>query len=305
MKGALVAVTLVLLSLACARFQEGPVEIPEPDLRFVEIDGWRIRVETHGDQGSPVVLIHGYGASLSEWRPILPRLCAAHRCVLLDLPGFGWSDKYAGRYRPADLAAVVGRVMDALGVPTAHVVAHSWGSSVALALALDEPRRVRSLCLTGAWVFHDQLNTFFRWARVRGIGEALFTLFYDEQPELRLRMGFAHPEAHVTDEKVARVARILDLPGFKRAALQAARDQNLEDLEGRYPEVDREVLLLWGDQDRVSLPFYGWRLHGVLPGSRMVLLPDAGHSPQIEVPELWAREVVDFLARLDRGEVME
>ncbi len=291
---------IAVIAIGCARFQEGPVEIPEPDLNFVEIDGWRIRVESHGERGSPVVLIHGYGASLSDWREVIPSLCETHRCLLLDLPGFGWSDKYAGRYRPADLAAVVGRVMDAHGFPSAHVVAHSWGSSVALALALDQPGRVRSLALTGAWVYDDQLNTFFHWARVPGIGEVLFTLFYDEQPELRYRMGFARPADHVTDEKIARIERVLDLPGFKRAALQAARDQELDALETRYPRVSQEVLLLWGDQDQVSLPFYGWRLHGDLPRSRMVLLPGAGHMPQIEAAVAWSREVLGFIGALDR-----
>ncbi len=290
-------VAAVLLLSACAQFQKGPVEIPDEGVQFLDIDGWRIRFETHGELGQPLVFLHGYGSSLSDWRGIIPSVCETNRCLLLDLPGFGWSDKLKGRYRPADLAVVVAKAMDEVGMQRAHIVAHSWGSAVALSLALGQPKRVLSLCLTGAWVYYDQLTSFFLWARAPGLGEALFTLFYDEQPELRYRAVFHKPDQHVKDEKIDRIRDVLDMPGFKRAALQAARDQNLETLETRYSSVHQETLLIWGREDKVSLPFYGHRLHGDLPYSRLELLPGTGHAPQIEAPRAWARLLLDHLQR--------
>ena len=58
-----------------------------------------------------------------------------------------------------------------LGVEDAAVVAHSWGSSVALELALQAPGRVRGLALYDAWVYEEQLPAFFLWARAPGVGE--------------------------------------------------------------------------------------------------------------------------------------
>lgn len=285
---------------ACAQFQKGPFEVPDKDVQFVDVEGWRIRVQRVGTRGSPVVLIHGFGSSLSDWKEVAPRLCADHQCLMLDLPGFGWSDKYEGVYTPARLASFVLRTMDAVGFRTAHVVAHSWGSSVALALALEHPERVDSLTLTGAWVYYDQLTSFFLWARIPGLGEGLFTLFFDEQAELRYRMVYSNPHRFTDYERVERIRRVLKLPGFKRAALQAARDQNLEELEKDYGLVGQDTLLIWGEDDHVSFPFYGRRLLGDLPRAQLVVIPGSGHAPQVESAEIWGRTVLDFLAGLDR-----
>lgn len=298
-QGAVLLVAALAVA-ACAQYQNAPMEVPEKDVRFVDVDGWRIRVERWGEKGSPVVLIHGYGSSLSDWKEAAPLLCADHQCLALDLPGFGWSDKYKGSYSPAHLASVVAKTMDRVGFERAHVIAHSWGSSVALALALGYPDRVESLTLTGAWVYFDQLTSFFLWARVPGLGEALFSLFFDEQPELRYRMVFSNPDRFVNYDKLDRIKKVMKLPGFKRAALQAARDQNLEDLEKDYGLVGQETLLIWGEDDVVSFPFYGRRLLGDLPHARLVILPGCGHAPQIESAEIWGRTVLEFLESQDR-----
>jgi pimeloyl-ACP methyl ester carboxylesterase len=294
------AALVVLGAVGCAQFQQGPFDVPEEGVSHVEVDGFRIRYETVGAAGSPVVLLHGYGASLSDWERVAPELCARHRCLLLDLPGFGWSDKYEGDYSPRRLARFVAALMDHFGFAAAHVVAHSWGSSVALALALEAPARVTSLTLTGAWVYYAQLNSFLLWARVPALGEALYTLFFDEQPEIRYRMVFYDPEPFVEDAKIARIKRVLQLPGFKRAALQAARDQDLETLEPHYHTVTQPALLVWGAEDRVARPFFGERLVTDLPNAALKVIPHSGHAPQLETPAAWLGHVAPFLAREDR-----
>lgn len=285
---------LVLLT-GCATFQTGELKVPPlPGLRFVQVGDWRIRVDEMG-AGEPLVLIHGYSSTLEEWRPALPYLCQNRHCILLDLPGFGLSDKREGDYSPAKMAEFTVAVLDALNVESADVVAHSWGCSVALAMALHYPHKVRDLVLTGAWVYSEQIPTFLLWAKVPVLGEMLFTAFFDQQPEMRYQEVFVEPDKHVKVEDIALMKQFLGSPGAIRAALQAARDQRFEEQENLYKEVRHRSLLLFCEQDKVALPFYGRRLAADMPNSQLQFLTRCGHVPQVEQPERYAAAVLQFL----------
>jgi pimeloyl-ACP methyl ester carboxylesterase len=168
---------------------------------------------------------------------------------------------------------------------------------VALSLAHAYPEKVGRLVLVGAWVYYDQLPSFILWSRVPVLGEALFTLFFAEQPEMRYKQVYFAADEHVKEEEIEVMERGLEWPGVKRAALQAARDQRLEELEPFYPEVTHETLLVWGEEDRVSFPFYARRLASDLPHARLVFVPHCGHVPFVESPSLFADLVLEFLGQ--------
>ncbi len=295
------ALGAVVLLGSCATFQTGELKVPPlPGLRFVQVGDWRIRVDEMGS-GEPLVLIHGYSSTLEEWRPALPYLCQNRRCILLDLPGFGLSDKRDGDYSPAKMAEFTVAVMDAMGVQSDDVLAHSWGCSVALAMALRYPHKVNDLVLTGAWVYTDQIPTFLLWAKVPLLGEMLFTAFFDQQPEMRYQEVFNEPDKHVKVEDIALMKMFLGSPGAIRAALQAARDQRFEEQETLYKEVTNRSLLLFCEQDRVALPFYGRRLAAEMPNSHLQFLTRCGHVPQVEQPEKYGAVVLEFLDGVQGG----
>src|SRR5262249_56308557 len=102
------------------------------------------------------------------------------------------------------------------------IVAHSWGSSVALAMAVSHPERVRRVALYDAYVYDDQVPSFFRWAELPGIGGALFGLFYDERIEDRAPLAY-YDERWVTQARVDRVEADMARPGTAAAALAVAR----------------------------------------------------------------------------------
>ena len=80
----------------------------------------------------------------------------------------GWTDRPEGDYSPEAQAKLVLRLLDQRGVSRTAIVAHSWGSSVALAASMQAPERVTKLALYDAWVYEEQLPTFFHWARAEG-----------------------------------------------------------------------------------------------------------------------------------------
>jgi pimeloyl-ACP methyl ester carboxylesterase len=183
-----------LLLAGCLEFHAGPMPGEPRTARFASVGGARLRYVDKGE-GPPVVLIHGFASSLDTWNLVLPELAKTHRVIALDLKGFGWSDRPEGDYSPAAEAALTLKLLDQLGVKRAAFVAHSWGSSVTLALALAAPERVSRIALYDAWVYEEQLPTTFLVARADGLGELLFSLFYDQRPDERLALAFYNKDS--------------------------------------------------------------------------------------------------------------
>jgi pimeloyl-ACP methyl ester carboxylesterase len=324
-------VLLLPVLVGCLSFHKGPMPGEPRDARFMEVDGVRVRFVDTADPAAErvavkpvekaepasdedeepapvleklgrapaaekptVVLIHGFASAIEAWAPVVPVLAKTHRIVALDLKGFGWTDRPEGDYSPEAQARLVLKLLDLRGVRKAALVAHSWGSSVALAMALAAPERVTKLALYDAWVYEEQLPTFFHWARAEGVGEMLFGLYYKQRADERLALAF-FDKKYVTEQLVEDVEAALDRPGTVAAALAAVRGQRFERIQAKYRTVDKPTLLLWGREDIVTPLKYGERLVSELPNAKLIVYPRCGHFPMIEAREASNRDLVAFL----------
>ncbi|MFO0585944.1 MAG: alpha/beta hydrolase [Polyangiaceae bacterium] len=277
----------------CLSYYQGPMPGEPKDATYIEVEGTRVRYRDTGE-GPPVIMIHGFASSLETWDLVQPIIAKNHRVISLDLKGFGWTDRPEGDYSPWAEAKIVRAVMDRRGVERAAIVAHSWGSSVALALALGAPERVTKIALYDAWVYEDQIPTFFRLARRQGLGEFLFGVYYKERPDERLSLAFYDPT--VVNEKLAEdIERAVERPGTVAAALAAVRGQTFSEVEKRYRTITKPTLLLWGREDVVTTIDFAERLSKEMPNSRLVVYPKCGHFPMLEAMLASTRELAKFL----------
>lgn len=293
----LLAIMLASLTTGCVSFHRGPMAGEPKDATFATLEGARVHYVDRGDKGSnktPVVLIHGFASSLRAWATVMPALEKDRRVIALDLKGFGWTDRPAGDYSPAAQARIVLGLMDELGVEKAQIVAHSWGSSVALALTLAAPRRIERIALYDAWVYEEQLPSTFLWARAGGVGEAIFAMFYKERPDEKIALAF-HDKRFVTQALVDEVRSQLDRPGTTAAALAAVRGQRFFEVQKKYRTIQQPVLLLWGREDRVTTLEVGERLSQELPNARLTVYPQCGHFPMLEALAPSNRDLMTFL----------
>jgi pimeloyl-ACP methyl ester carboxylesterase len=288
---ALGAGLLGLLAVSCVAFQSAPYDLGAR--KALTLGEARLRYEDQGT-GSPVLLVHGFGSTLETWARTVPALEAEHRCIRVDLRGFGRSSKYAGDYSLSALAGDLAGLLDALGVERADVVAHSYGSSVALTLAREHPGRVGRVVLTDAFVYADQMPWYFAWARTPGVGELLFGLFYTQQLDWRIPLGFYDPGL-ATHDMVGKAREVLSLPGTRAAALAVVRGMGLEVAERGWAELDHPTLLVWGREDEVTPLAWGERLSRHLPRARLEVIPWAGHFPMLEAPETYNELLRAFL----------
>lgn len=294
---ALAAVIAVLVLAGCPQFHPGKLPGAPATATFAEVDGVFVHYEELG-RGPAVVLIHGFAGSLEHWAGVMPKLAAAgHRVIALDLKGFGWTSRPAGDYSPAAQAQLVWRVLDKLDVRDVAIVGHSYGASVALAMAVAQPGRTRRVALYSAYVYDEQVPSFFRWAQVSdALGEALFALYYDERVEDRAPLAY-HDERWVTQARVERAEAELARPGTTAAALATVRGHHFAALHEALLGFDRPVLLLWGAQDLVTPVSFGHRLAAELPNAEIEVYERCGHVPMVEAHYPSTRDLVAFLAK--------
>jgi len=279
----------------CVAFHAGAMPGEPRDATYAEIRDVRMRYRDEGPPDAPaIVMIHGFASSLETWLAVTPSLRDRYRVLSLDLKGFGWTDRPEGDYSPEAQAQLVYALMDERGIDRAAIVAHSYGSSVALQMALLRPERVTRIALYDAWVYSSQLPVFFHLARAEGVGEAMFATWYGERTEDRMALAF-YDQRYVTMQLIDDVERALQRPGTYAAALESVRAMHYERVEGHYREVEQPVLLQWGREDRVTPLSVGERLLRDLPDATLVEHPRCGHFPMIEAIDASNHRLTTFL----------
>jgi pimeloyl-ACP methyl ester carboxylesterase len=148
--GALALSALVNRHLAQKAVRDNP-----PQGQFLEINGVRLHYIERG-AGEPLVLLHGNGSMIQDFESsgLVDLAAKNHRVIVFDRPGFGHSERPRNViWTPAAQAELINNALQRLGVSQALVLGHSWGASVALALALKHPELVRGLVLASGYYY--------------------------------------------------------------------------------------------------------------------------------------------------------
>ena len=255
----------------------------------IDVDGISVFIRRRGGEGTPVVFVHGNPTHSAEWTPFVERLDVPF--VACDLPGWGRSerpgyDRFDGGMH--GLASFVDRFLDALDVGAHRLVVHDWGA-VALIGAQRRPDRVRRLVVVNA----VPLLPGYRWHwvarmwRRRGVGEAFNATSTRFATVLLLRQARADRRP-MPDEFVDMIWSRFDR-GTRRAILElyrSAPEDELATAGSRLGEIGCPALVVWGARDPYIPLEFGHAYADRLPGAELVELPDAGHWPWIERPDV-------------------
>ncbi|MGI9383243.1 MAG: alpha/beta fold hydrolase [Methyloligellaceae bacterium] len=256
-------------------------------------------------RGSPVVLIHGFGANSYTWRHLAPILASNHRVYALDLKGYGKSDKPLDEnYSLQDQAALVGDFIRKRRLQNVTLVGHSFGGGIALMLALDKTpgirNRVKRLVLIDTIAYPQKIPIFFGILRTPVVGQVSQTVVPPElQARAALRIAYLD-DSKITNRDVAAYAEPLYSDGAKHALIQTAKQivpDNLGALSEGYKNLGLPTLILWCPHDKIVPIAIGRRLHSDLPNSTFRVIRGCGHIPHEERPLATAREIQEFLNR--------
>lgn len=274
--------------------------------------GHRIFVVDHGPtnpdggDGVPVLVLHGFPTSSQDWHGIVDELDRRHRVVLLDLLGYGLSDKPDQRYSLFEQADLVEAVAADLGLDEVALITHDMGDSVGGellarslddALSFDVTRRV----LSNGSIYIDMAQLTD--------GQQLLLSLPDERLaeglgrdalEAALRGTFA-PGSDVPDQEIVVAAELIVRDGGDRLSPRLIRYvEERRQHEGRWTgAIERHpapLTIVWGDADPIAVWPMAERLHEARPEATLVRLRHVGHYPMLETPAAFTAAVQHALA---------
>lgn len=262
---------------------------------FLDVDGVRVHYLDRG-RGVPIVLLHGNAVRLQDFvaSGLVDRLAEHYRVVAFDRPGFGYSERPRDRlWTPGAQAALLHKALAQLGLEQPTVIGHSWGTLVALELALRENAAVQRLILVSGYYFPTARLDVALAAppAIPVLGDLMrYTV---SAVFARLLLGrtvkamFA-PQPVPPDFLPILVREMLVRPAQIRANAEDAAFMipAATGLSKRYRELTVPVTIFAGEADKIVKPdTHARRLHAELSNSELHILPGLGHMLHYAIPE--------------------
>jgi 2-hydroxy-6-oxonona-2,4-dienedioate hydrolase len=255
---------------------------------FIDAGGIRTRVLEAGT-GAPLLLLHGMGGHAEAYVRNLKGLSRRFRVIAYDMLGHGFSDKPDYPYTIDRYVAHLGHVMDALGIPDAHLSGESLGGWVTAWFAQQHPGRVRKILLNTPGNITNKPDVMQR------IKDITLQAVDRASPEtVRQRLEWLFHKDHralVTDDLIHTRYLIYTQPGFTQAirnvlVLQEAEvRQRFAWAEAWCSRIRCPSVILWTSDDPTGTMEEARLLVRWIPGARLHVIDHAGHWPQWESPK--------------------
>lgn len=254
--------------------------------------------------GAPVFFLHGGGPGCTAWSDfgvVAPLFAKNRRCVMPDLLQYGQSKKpiISGPMWTYHAHSMT-QLMDAMDMQQASFVCNSWGGSIALCLAAQHPKRVRSLVITGSMpVFYGPLAPLpENGRRGRNARDAYYGGEGPTREKMRglmTRLEWYNPELLPEETVAMRFEQSLDTEEMALAAHSDNPRGEWQDLTAELPEVQCPTLFCWGLNDAFLTPDYPMMLTGMVQRGQLHILDACSHHLQEERPEHYFHIVSSFL----------
>ena len=250
------------------------------------INGVRLYYERHDDSGEPLVFVHGYTGDISDWKFPLAEFSPDYRILVMDLRGHGRSEAPSDRaaYSIVQMAADVEALVNEVGFQRYHLVGHSMGGAIVQEIALRTPQSLLSLTLEdtaskfGVDTGNDEMT---EWRKKR------YALAMSEGLAAAAALPMPNPPPHMPAERLEEVERRLarlSLDTFVGAMVGLLE---WEGTEARAAAISAPTLIIYGDIDSPSIIAPSRRLAETIPNATVAVIPESGHSPQWERPDLF------------------
>lgn len=246
-----------------------------------------------GSGGIPILLLHGFDSSVFEFRRLLPRLAAQNETWVVDLLGFGFTDRLS--YIPVTPATIKTHLYyfwKTLIQQPIVLVGVSMGGAAALDFTLSYPESVQKLVLIDSAGF----------AKGREIGKFMFpplgylaTQFL-RSPKVRKQIGIkAYYDRKFSSADADLCAALhLKMSRWNQGMIEFTKSGGYNFLATQIPKIARETLILWGRHDQILGTDDARKFEQAIAHSKLIWIPDCGHVPHLEKPEETAQNILEF-----------
>ena len=265
-----------------------------PSGRFIDVDGVRLHYIERGE-GPPLVLLHGNGSMIEDFASsgLIDLAARHHRVIVFDRPGYGHSTRPRRRIWSAGAQAdLIHAALERIGVSRAVVLGHSWGASVAVALALRHPQAVSGLVLASGYYYPSARADFALMSgpAVPVLGDvARYTIAPIVSRlvwPLLMRKIFGPAPVPSKFRRFPKEMAVRPSQLRAEAAESALLIPTAAAASGDYSTLNVPVVIVVGAEDRLVDPAaQSHRLHRAITGSAFQPVPGAGHMVHQTSPE--------------------
>ncbi len=259
--------------------------------------------------GEPWLLLHGFTGSAITWRPLIEQFAAHFRVIAVDLPGHGQTVMPAdvSYYRMASVSGDIARLLAVMKAHSAHCLGYSMGGRLALYMALNQPKMMRSLTLESASPgISDAVERDARRQQDEALAERVeresmrsFVDYWQDLPLFRSQALLSvSTRRQVREQRLSNAAEglALSLRGMGTGVQPA--------LWARLHELQIPTLLIVGELDEKFVAINRHMADGI-PHARVEVVAGAGHTVHLERPQPFAKAALDFMMNLSKRDGQE
>ena len=268
-------------------------------------DGVRLHYDETGS-GTPIVFVHEFAGDSRSWEPQVREFSRRYRCIVFNARGYPPSDVPAdvSSYSQKRASADIRCILDHLKIAKAHIVGLSMGGFATLQFGLDYPDRALSLLIAGAGYGSERSQREkFRAeataiaARLESDGMQAFAELYSKGPT-RVQFENKDPRGYA-EFKMMLAEHSAKGSAMTQLGVQKERP-SLFDLEAELSRLRVPTLVVTGDEDHPCL-VPGLFLKRVVPSAGLLVVPNTGHTINIEEVAAFNGALQDFITQVDCG----
>jgi pimeloyl-ACP methyl ester carboxylesterase len=268
---------------------------------FTKIDNLNIHVWSVGN-GMPVVLVHGFMSMAYDWRFNIRELGKHFSVYAMDLPGFGCSDKPLNfNYSSDGYAEFIASFLNEYNIERAVLVGNSMGGQIALMTCLKYPERVAGLALIDSGGYPHSVEFLpFKLLKVPVISEISMALINRTVVNIMLKRGIYFDGSFATGEVINNYYNVYGTANARKIPPIVIRRivKDEVNITSNLGNIKCPALIIWGAEDKVISPSRAEMFRRDISNASAMVIPQAGHMPQIEKSKVVNKAVIDFVTAL-------
>lgn len=246
-----------------------------------------------GSGGTPILLLHGFDSSVFEFRRLLPLLAAENETWIVDLLGFGFTERLAGiPFSPTAIKTHLYYFWKTLISEPVILVGASMGGAAAIDFTLSYPESVKKLVLldSAGYTAPPSIGKFM----FPSVGYLATSFLSNPKIRQKISINAYHDRSFASLDAQLCAALHLKSQGWHQALIAFTKSGGYSSFGEKLSEIKQPTLILWGESDRILGTGDAYKFKEAIAQSQLIWLKDCGHVPHLEQPQMTAKHILEF-----------
>ncbi|MBC7194513.1 MAG: alpha/beta hydrolase [Caldisericia bacterium] len=275
------------------------------DSKFIKIDNFNLHYREHGEGDKIILLIHGFAASTYSFKDLFLPLSKYGKVIAIDLPGFGLTErpmKKSLNYNPYSREGqveVIKKFLDTLKIRKVIILGHSMGGGIATYFTIKYPQYVEKLIIEDGALFDQEMGgVIIKFLRTP-IGKFLWPLIVKPLVnQISKLKDIAYYEPNFIKEiDLEEYKKALFVKNWEYGLYEIAISQENLNLKEKLKQIENEVLIIWGEFDKVIPKENGYEISSLIKNSEFKIIKECGHVPHEEKRDEFLNILVNFIEK--------